>query len=326
MSMLRRGVLLGLLVLLLGSLAFSETEKRLIMKDGSYQKITKYEVQGDRVHYYSAERYEWEDVPSSLVDWNATKKYEQKLDNASAEQQARAAKEKAKREQEAALDQKDARSPEVAANLRLPETGGVFVVDQYGGSPQLVALPQDSSQTVDHDTAFILKHTVNPLASKKTTYEIPGAHSKIQLHVTRPAIYLNIDTDPDNDASSKRAVSVRRQSSDAYMFRLVKLDEKRDSRILATVSTDVADQATFQQKGVATVGELTPGDMWIKIEPKQDLAPGEYAVVQLLSGEEQINPYVWDFGVNPSAPQNAQPSKPGDKQANNGDDNKRLSE
>src|ERR1035437_6529901 len=44
---------------------------RLILKDGSYQSIVKYEVQGNRVHYLSAERYEGEDIPGSLSDWAA---------------------------------------------------------------------------------------------------------------------------------------------------------------------------------------------------------------------------------------------------------------
>src|ERR1700758_282338 len=56
-----------------------ERSQRLILKDGSHQSVVKYEVQGDRVHYFSSERYEWEDIPSSLINWDATKKYNEEL-------------------------------------------------------------------------------------------------------------------------------------------------------------------------------------------------------------------------------------------------------
>ncbi|MGH9688869.1 MAG: hypothetical protein ACRD5K_17450, partial [Candidatus Acidiferrales bacterium] len=49
---------------------------KLLLKDGSYELVREYEIQGNRVRYYSIDRSQWEVIPTVIVDWDATKKTE----------------------------------------------------------------------------------------------------------------------------------------------------------------------------------------------------------------------------------------------------------
>src|SRR5215470_3689881 len=58
-------------VLAMACLAWAANVK-LYMKDGSYHVVREYQVQSDRVHFYSIERSQWEDIPADLVDLKKT--------------------------------------------------------------------------------------------------------------------------------------------------------------------------------------------------------------------------------------------------------------
>src|SRR5215470_10846054 len=58
-------------VLAMACLAWAANVK-LYMKDGSYHVVREYQVQSDRVHFYSIERSQWEDIPLDLVDLKRT--------------------------------------------------------------------------------------------------------------------------------------------------------------------------------------------------------------------------------------------------------------
>ncbi len=82
--MRRRIQIAGLAAVLLAAGALSLAAQavhhptRLILKDGSYQAVTQYAVKDGVVHYRSAERDNAaEEIPASLVDWDATHAWEQ---------------------------------------------------------------------------------------------------------------------------------------------------------------------------------------------------------------------------------------------------------
>jgi hypothetical protein len=303
-------------VLLIAALAFvgfgtphaaaQNLAKRLILKDGSYQLAAKYEIKGDRVRYYSAERGEWEEIPKNLIDWDATDKYEQgRLQGAPSPEAVQLDK-----ELEAEQRAEEARSPHVAPGLRLPEEGGVFLLDTFQNQPQLDELQQSGGELNKNTKSNILRAAINPLASSKQTIELDGPRAKIQSHTGVPAIYVNID--PQN-ATGVPAAAETPPLSSAERFKIVRAEIKNGKRIAGAIKIAPYGKVKADERFVAaTVQELGGG--WVKLSPKEPLAAGEYAVAEML-GKEGMNLYVWDFGVNPSAPANAFAWKPDAKEA-----------
>src|ERR1700744_718975 len=170
--------ILIVLVLLLQSLAVcpggwsQAPNQRLVLKDGTYQVVTKYQKVGDRVRYFSAERGQWEELPAILVDWAATEAWA-KDHKPGAEPVSPAVPEAA------AIDKEEqharARTPDVSPGLRLPDQDGVWALDTFHDQPELVALTQNSGN-VNHDNAHnVLRAALNPLGGIQQSVQIPGA-------------------------------------------------------------------------------------------------------------------------------------------------------
>jgi hypothetical protein len=305
---------------------------RLILKDGSYQSITKYEVKGERVRYYSAEREDWEELPSSLVDWPATEKYER--DRAAAPAIPEAAL--IDKESDADRDADESHLVQVAPGLHLPEFFGMYMLDNFKGQPQLVEVQQNEGDVNRNSKGNILRGMA---ASGKATVELDGEHSVIYAHVAVPSIYIRMDDDPagpapppgETDSAQPSLPSLdapraepqhpeqAQQPEKAIIpsdrFRIVRLKVKAGKRIVGDIKRAPTGKISQDQNSVkTTIDRVAAG--WLKLTPTEDLAPGEYAIVET-KGAEGMNLYVWSFGVNPNAPANPNPWTPDVKQKGN---------
>jgi hypothetical protein len=93
----------------------------------------------------------------------------------------------------------------------------------------------------------------------------------------------------------------------------VRAKVKGGKRIVGDLKRNVAGKVSQNEDFVKTTITRVSGG-WLKLTPTEDLAPGEYALVEM-KGSEGMNLYVWDFGVNPNGPANANPWKPEEKAA-----------
>jgi hypothetical protein len=271
------------LLLFAHSPAEAQTAKRLVLKDGSYQLASKWEVNGDRVRYLSTERNEWEEIPASMIDWPATENFEKQ----------REVQRKLEFKQSAEEDESEASkaSPAIAPGLHLPSSGGVYLLDTYNGERQLTELNQSSGEVNRQTGHNILRAAMIPMASSKQLVELKGEHARTQSHTPQPTIYLDIDQDPGAESLPLNE-----------RFRIARLETKKDARVVGSLKIAITGRVSRQEFYLPATAELQPGG-WVKLTPSQPLSPGEYAVVEMLT-PKIMNSFVWDFGVDPSSPRN----------------------
>lgn len=321
--------------------------KRLILKDGSYQIVTRYEIHGDRVRYLSAERGDWEEVPNEMVDWPATDKWNKEHEpgaqpavpqattqnqppsaNASAQsgaqngQSSEGMNEAAAIDKAAAAERADqaARTPKVAPNLHLPDDDGIFVLDYFQNIPELIHLDQSAGNVNRDANHNVLRAAIASFHGAQEPVRIPGQAAKVRLHVNQPVLYVSLDVNNAEQIAPESALMVdthgqnskddkNSYSSPESHYAIVRVDVRPGERVIGAVRISRVGNVTQSADIVPTNAEILPGRHWMKLTPKEPLDVGEYALMEVLA-PGMINLDVWDFGVSPNAPENRHPITP----------------
>jgi hypothetical protein len=233
---------------------------KLYMKDGSYHVVREYQVQPDRVHFYSVERSDWEDVPLDLVDLKRT--------------ESEAAERKAKLEEDSkAVAQEEQAERELEKEKRrIPQDPGAYWL--LGNEVQVMKAAESTVHT-NKGRSILKKLAPVPVISGKATLEIQGAHS------------LNVFTDPEQEFYL--------QLSEPERFGIARLTVKGAVRIVENVTTmPVVNEIVEEPTMVDILKKELDGGLY-KIWPKEKLEPGEYALVEYT--ESKLNMQVWDFAI-----------------------------
>jgi len=309
--------------------------KRLILKDGSYQIVTQYKMVGDRVRFYSAERADWEELPSKLVDWAATEKWAKKhaLDGTTAESNvpetngaasvvASAASSPADaeaasidREEQAERAAQNASTPEVLPGLRLPDQTGVWVLDTYRARPELAELIQNSGDLNPRTGHNITRGELTSSGALKQNIEFQGDMAKVQLHVDKPVFYVSLSVPGNHTETDPQALTVDTHGapmvsdkysysspSSRYVIIRVLNNMRHHYRELSPIRLDAAGKP-LRGDVIPTTAQILPGGHWMKLTPATALTIGDYALMEIL-GPGKVNLSLWDFRVDPQGPDN----------------------
>ena len=254
--------------------------KKLFLKDGTFQLVSTYQIEGDRIRYYSLTQHDWEEMPSALVDWAATKKEEAQQAEQDAKLLSTAGEQEHARGAEMTLDV-DA-SLEILPKVFLPPGQGLFVLD--GKS----IFPLKQAET---DEKLNKKHTVEqvlvpiPIIPSRKDITLDGARARFRIDSNQPEFYLRTTEPGQPDLS------------------LLRLKVRKDTRLVENVDTTFFEQKQVRNTLPMQLWEIATGVYRFTLN--QTLEPGEYALAQAIqendygTNKPQTQLLVWDFGVDP---------------------------
>jgi len=245
--------------------------RKLILTDGSFQLVQSYQINGDRVRYYSVERSQWEEIPTSMVDWDATRKTESE-DTKQAEElvEKLKAEDAAKHVTDVDVDA----SIEVAPGIFLPPGEGVFLLDGKG----VFQLTQAEADIKTNKTRALERILVPiPIVPGRQTVFVNGQHAKFRIQNREPEFFI-------------RTSDGREPKID-----LVLAEVHKDTRQLEFLDSYFTETSAKRKSMLLQTWEITKGVYRYTLGQK--LQPGEYAIVEVMD-QKDVGLYVWDFGID----------------------------
>lgn len=239
---------------------------RLYLKDGSFHLVREYQVQQDRVHYYSIERSDWEDVPLELVDLKRTEAETESRKAAIAEEtKVLAAEDKVEREIQREVS-------------KIPQNPGVY---QLIDGKELRILHLAESKVHNNKRRSVLKAMAPiPIVAGKATVELDETHSMYNVENDTPEFYIQLSAE--------------------QRFGIIRLTPQKGVRIAERLTViPVTKEVVEEADEVEIFRKQLDQNGLFKIWPQKAPEPGEYAVIESTPGK--VNMQIWDFTWKPGA-------------------------
>ena len=175
----------------------------------------------------------------------------------------------------------------VAEGLQLPTYGHVWALDTWKGMRELVRLRPPDTTAEEPGFSLKLRHTI----------EFKGEAAMVRVHDPAPLFFLRGVSGNDDGRSDLVVVRLniegqRREVTKDAMAQLKQQAKHADAQY--------PDVIGIKQQRVGTTD-------WYRLSPRQVLAPGEYALIPLPSSPGFAEGEVFDFAIDPEAPENSDP-------------------
>lgn len=256
------------------STAQSSTElprgQKLFLKDGTFQLVREYKVEGDKVRYYSLDTHQWEEMPAALIDWEATKKEAAK--QATKDATLLNAVDQREKQETADVLSVDA-SIEPAPGVFLPPDNGLFAFD---GKKILVVNQADMKSSFSKTKALEKIMLPVPIVPDRHVISIAGTRAKLRLTNGQPEFYLRVASDGEPEID------------------LVHAKVRKNDREVEDVD-ELMGETAERRKDVALQRWHIASDVY-RYTIAKPLEPGEYVLVQNIPND-QYSIYLWDFAI-----------------------------